>query len=827
MQAGKWAAAESALMKAVSKDSLNVEAYLLLSRYFFSTANPRFNIDSAYSQWRRADAGYRLASPRQRDRLSRSSIDSARLLQWRFKLDSAGFARAKMANSEEAYQLFLDRFGGAREQRQAEDLRNEAAFLEALRQNKVSSFESYLARYPGSLRAAEAQLRLDELLYRELTQDKQLGSYEKFLRQYPQSSFRIEVEQNIFELATAPGQLTDFLGFLDNYPQSPFAPRARYLAYALAREHSLPLPPQVGDSLRAASEQRFWVPFLKNERFGFMDENGAEAMPARFETLRESRCGPLTRDFFSTSAGLYLRSGKLLWRGEPDEVRELSHGFVLVKAGACVQVLNKGFPFPLTDCLADVRVVANRFLAVQKAGMWGVYAFNGRSLLPHVYREVASIDDVMVLVRNQKKILVTANEVSKVLQGLPLAETQVFDEVSAWGEGHLLVRNGALEGVLTADLTFLIPLQRQLLRKTSFGFVAQRDMKLTPSGLSPTLDTQLFDQVRPLGEWVALAQGDNLRLWHVPSKKMADEQLDSLWLEKNLLFSSRNDSIHLYVRGSRLTSFHWQTELQFIKSADSLVYFFLTDKKKKLVYQAATGALQFSIDCETLEHAGGGRFVFAKGGKKGLVSDRGKMLLPPQYTTMVRTADNHLALLKDGRFGLYNLATGQLIEAGYQRNLLPYAPNIVTAYRDGKYGFISASQQALSAFDFDEIVHWTDSSALVRRNLMWQVFDIYPGKTRVTGIRSFQFLKNTPAEKIIRWQKDNFVGVMSSTRGTVIPPTFTEILNLGTDQKHLYFTEKEIEEAGIFVVIYYNADGKFIRKQVYEAEEYEKIYCDE
>jgi hypothetical protein len=41
----------------------------------------------------------------------------------------------------------------------------------------------------------------------------------------------------------------------------------------------------------------------------------------------------------------------------------------------------------------------------------------------------------------------------------------------------------------------------------------------------------------------------------------------------------------------------------------------------------------------------------------------------------------------------------------------------------------------------------------------------------------------------------------------------------------LYFTEKQVEEAGIYVVIYYDKDGRQLRKQVFETDEYEKIYC--
>ena len=42
----------------------------------------------------------------------------------------------------------------------------------------------------------------------------------------------------------------------------------------------------------------------------------------------------------------------------------------------------------------------------------------------------------------------------------------------------------------------------------------------------------------------------------------------------------------------------------------------------------------------------------------------------------------------------------------------------------------------------------------------------------------------------------------------------------------MYFAEKYIIEADFYVVIYYDATGKILRKQIFtEAEEYDKIYC--
>ena len=67
--------------------------------------------------------------------------------------------------------------------------------------------------------------------------------------------------------------------------------------------------------------------------------------------------------------------------------------------------------------------------------------------------------------------------------------------------------------------------------------------------------------------------------------------------------------------------------------------------------------------------------------------------------------------------------------------------------------------------------------------------------------------------------------MVSNRHGVIIPVNFTDIVNVGSPDVPVYFTEKHVPEASIFVVIYYDHSGNFLRKEVYEQEDYERIYC--
>jgi hypothetical protein len=128
---------------------------------------------------------------------------------------------------------------------------------------------------------------------------------------------------------------------------------------------------------------------------------------------------------------------------------------------------------------------------------------------------------------------------------------------------------------------------------------------------------------------------------------------------------------------------------------------------------------------------------------------------------------------------------------------------------------------------YDEILPWKENAIWVKKNFSWTLFDYVTSKVIIDRIKRFDTWLDGETEKLYRIQRENFFGVISSSKGVIIPPTFSMILNVGSNEVPLYFTDKEVEEAGVHVVIYYNQNGKFLRKQVYEDEEFEQVACEQ
>ncbi len=828
VEKGKWGKAEKALQRTLQKDSLHAEAHYVYALWFFSSPNPAYHIDSAYQHAQKAFTDYEKASQRQKEKMSRFPLDSTGILNLRRQIEDQAFENTKHANTEAAYISFLDRFKYAAQRGIAIELRDEIAFLEALKINTYQSFQEYLNKYPQSGRAEEAGRRYEKLLFDEKTSDGKLSSYIIFYRQYPNSPHRADVLRSIFEISTASGNTASYLNFLKSYPNSPFEKKGKDLAYHIAIEEGENISGEIwSDSLQRARElaQGFWIPFMKGGQFGFMNEQGNEMMAPHLKAIHEDYiCGNVTTDYLITSRGVIGRTGSLLVDGPVSEADEIGSGFLLVSSSICNRVIHKS-GLAVADCVDDARVIVRHFLALRKEKKWRLMAFNGKALLPPVYDDIRTEENIVLFVKNGKTILNTLAQVASVADKNPLPENFVFDEVRKLNSKYLWVKNGVLEGVLDYTLQWVVPLDRQSLTLNAFGLTKKTGDKITTLGVAKAIDDKEFNAIQHYANWLGLYQTSSMQLYSLLTAEIIADNLDSLWFTNGLALAKKQDSLQVFFDPGKKLLFSIHTKITFVKSPDSVRYFFLESKNKKELYAVVTGKKLFATAFDAIEEVVPGVFLITHQGKKGLADGSGKWVLPKEYDAIVKSSENRVSLLKDKKFGLFDLQYRKLIKPVYERNIQYFSASLLVAFKDGFYGFISQDTQPLSDFEFDEVSPWNDSIAWVKKNFRWKLYDVYGRKVLHDQIKDYQLLADTEEEKTVRIHKENHYGILSSTRGMVIPPTYNEIINLGTKDTPFYFTEKHVEEADIFVVIYYDKNGLQLKREIYEADEYERIYC--
>ncbi|MBX2915863.1 MAG: hypothetical protein KF856_11400 [Cyclobacteriaceae bacterium] len=827
LQAGKWDRAYRSLKKSIRKDSLDIESQVVLTQWFLATGNPDFHVDSADYYLRKSLHRYNTLSNRERERLQRFPVDSAGFSLLRQHIDSIAFEQAKQVNNELVYIRYLQKFPNAKQTQQAIELRDEVSYLNALRSNTTESFHEFLKKYPNSLRAQEAKTRYDKLLFEDKTRDKNLASYQQFAIHYPTSPYNQLVHQQIFEIITASGQPESFLTYLAEYPEAPYSNQARNILFHLYKEWDEKIPDQVlTDSLKhvLTIDKQSWIAIYKNGLFGFMDQAGHEVLAPQFDYLEEDyKCEAVQDDILVLKSGVFSRTGKKL-ADAGTQVTSIGYGFLKTNTKGCTQVIHKSGLEIVSVCYHDFKIAGGNFIVGYRNNTADLFTLTGRQLPITGLTDVREIEDVLILYRLGKKVLVTPQQIAAVADGLPVPDQFVFDDVVALSKGRLLVRNGVLEGVLTNNLVFIIPLDRHTLTQTPFALLETRPTGTLVHGLSDALKGKEWHKVAYHQQWLMLTANGNMQLYHVPSKKIAEVKADSVWFEQRLAFVQAGAQVKVFLSATRSLDLPPDSKIKFIAARDSVRYFYTENRNKRSVFSLADGEQKFTTEFELIETIED-YFVVAKSNRKGLLNSSGKEVVPVEMETIVLNPAGQLSLLKNRKFGLYDFNQRKFIKPDYERNLVTVGNQYLIAFRDGKYGIVGWDTKPVTAFDYDEVVPWQGDWIWIKQNHQWILLNFKTQQIEIDKVRGFSWIKKGTSENIVRIQRENFFGIVS-TRGTIIPPTFHQVINLGTPDAPFYLTEKQVEEAGIYVVIYYNADGKLVRRQALEEDEYDALMCD-
>lgn len=826
----RWDRVEPQLHKALRKDSLNATARFVFASYFFSPQNPAFNIDSSYSHTLAALADFQRSDSRERERMKRFPVDSTILVHLREQIDSAAFEEAGRINTVEAYNHFLDTYSFAAQRARAVELRDEVAYFAAMKEHTYEAFAAYLETYPASARAKDAEEKYHTLLYEDKTRDKRLKSYQAFVREFPESPYRRAAELQIFERMTAVGSVASFEEFLSHYPQSFYSRKAKNILYHILKEDNIEHRSSSvwNDSLRQVheSEKKILVPFFKDGRYGFMDQDGREVIAPTLEEPGQSyQCGNITDDILVFRNKAISKHGPTIYEGEFQSLDDLGYGFLLIETSSCSVVIHKS-GFRIADCIDDARILDGRMFAIKKNDQWSLYALNGKKLSGGEWDDITSIEDVFVFQRNKKNVLAALRDIETLADSGNAKFSEAYDEIKPWPRKLIWFRQGTLQGLLDQSLNKVIqpanytltPLGDACLAKSESGYFIYN---------SKGQRSVQFEQVNRHGNWTAV-KTSGWRLYDAERITYLSNSFDTISFKGSFVFGETKDSLRVFFAENQVIDLAAGTYTEFLPGNDSSSYL-IVDGGDKTVYNHS-GVKMFTVVADKVQYAGSRFFIIqrkdrTKKDRKGLVDETGRVVLQPEFDAIGSVTDDVVSLLRDKKFGLFNCRTSKQIKPVYAKNVTRYASGYLTAFQNGFYGFITWDEKAPAAFEFEAIQYWNDSVALVKKNYQWMLYDV--GRRTVVDdhISNYTFVTDTENEKVAIIKQDGHYGVISSKRDEIIPPTLSRIINVGSPAQPVYFTAKHVEEASIYVVIYYNRDGRLLRRQVYEEDEYDAIRC--
>lgn len=816
MEKGKWEKAFASLQKTSSRDSANATNLYLLAYYHFHRGDSAAAPEVSLTFWRQGLHHFN-ASPEQQDKMKKLSIDSGAFAQLKSALDSAAFAAAKREGTVNGFQHFIDLFYDAAQVPKAIEFRNAAAFEEAQRANTSQAFADFIRNYPEALEALRAKDLYELRLFEEWTKEETLDSFTSFYTQNPTSPYQSLASEKIFVLSTANGDARALLDFINAYPDSPCTPKARMMLDYYLKEHPV-------DDLRSGNEasgdrSKYLVPVLQKGKFGFMDQEGAEVVAPRYEQIDEAYlCGNVEEEVLFLDNRLMSRSGDTMYEGAVDDVSELGRGFLKILADSCWQVMFMDGSH-VTPCVENAVMLGERALGIKQDTGWTLWSLTGLQLTPETWDSIYYSNENYIFIREGDYFLYPHAFLSSPQRSQPIGP---FDEVKSAMSGKIWVRVGATEGLYHDTGEVFVPLENHTVSSEFFGWSIKSEEGVqfinTQEEKSPSFSSAYIQ-----APFVHVAEAEQRRLYDPVAQSFLSGLFDSLHINGVFAWGFRNDSVTFLFKDGSPKTYKQQGNSYFLPGDEEEAFLIIEQEGKKAIFDRK-GSKLFVTTADKIQYGGKNLFIIHQKEKKGLLNRSGKTLLPIIYDAIGVANGNYVSLLSSMKFGMFDAARKRILKPQYLKNIIPLTHEFLVAFEEGKYGIINWQNKVVVPFVFEEITAWNDSLIVGKEGASFSLWNLYHKKSE-EKFDEFRFVRNTSQDKLAIVAKDKQYGVLHNRSGLVLPLRYSDIVNVGSEELPLWFTEKHVEEASLFVVIYYDADGRFLRREVYEPGEYERIYC--
>ena len=838
-QKQKYETTEKILVKSLAKDSLNTGAKYTYSLLYSNQGFSRYHIDSAHYYILAAVSDYGQLDEKGLAKATKLSLGFSTLQAQSNFVDSLAFDRATSQDSLAAYSYFIKQYPDANQIPQAIIRRDQLAYQQAEEVNTYQSFLNFMRQYPEALQVPEAQKQYDRLLFQDQVGGGRLVDYTNFITKYPLSPYRQEAEIHIFEISTSDGLPSSFLKHIQDNPASSTNPLARDMLFYLIKNDPLSeiwrVPGWMNDSLQAVMGLDSLILFSIYDagQYGFAQTNGEIVLPPSFDSLSQKYlCGNIEDDlllvFKNKELHWVTRAGATWISGEYHEIEDIDYGFLKIKKDGRFGLWHKNGERIMDTLYQDIDLLKGRFITFKQNGSWGLASLTGRVILEPIYSEIKFDGPVVTIRKDRLTAAVYPSKLAASINREPLSMDFTFEEVE-WIDEHHMRGYYRDQEALISD-RFNIPLGPQRIYDSYQGWYLQSNQGIRFFNSNVHIDS-LYEDIVSSPCWLGLKKDGRWQVFDSSLVKVAEHYYDSVALLGNqMLYLTKGDSSFIQFKNGQLKLLKsdnkitlWPGQPVGAKGKSDDLLLIASDPNWQRVYNNQ-GQMVYRTQYYNLRQLSDDFFEIERNGRKGLIDLNGKMVLEARYSGQSADQRGGISLLNRGRFGLFT--SGKvLIKPQFETKIIQMGPSLFLASKNGKKGLIDGRNKLQLPFEYDHIEPWNDSIYLVKQGKHFQLYNLLQKEAIDQEIQLLDWIKKTDQEKVIIFKKDTGYGVRSNLRGEIIAPEYDDIINLGSADRPVYFTEKRISEANYFVILYYNQGGEIIRKQVFEEKDYDKILC--
>ncbi|TAE46528.1 MAG: hypothetical protein EAY69_08500 [Cytophagales bacterium] len=857
---GEYQKAKNQLNKIIEKDSLHAGALHILSVYYFTEKNPAYHLDSAYLCIQKAIKNYSKINPKDLKEWQEEEITLENAKSIKINIEGIAFENAKKANQIDIYQLYLKKYPEAKQKNEVEMLRNELIWQNVLKNNSLQEYQIFLNQYPKAIQIPKAIQKIDSLQIVTFAAKKTVLNLEIFIKNYPNNQYKNLVIKDLFQLKSLGHTSEIYQKFLNDYPDDDDNSLAKRwilsLAYqqkklnSLIKTNRFPID-EYWKKLNNRIGLQF-IPFLEDEKYNFIDENGEITINTSIDEIpKKYHCETIKTPYLlyykNGSFGIGDIFGNIWYPTQFDKVENINDILIKVSKNTSVGVINALTGQEILPIQYDmVEILTPQLFKVRKNRRWGLVGMNGQIILEPTFSEIESLcNDFIVAYTDGQTMVWTWADILAFYQEKTPLNLSKYEKIECINPNFIKIKNEKGFNIMDKKGSFLFNYFQEKIEfwqdacfatfhKGKYQIYNEEGQKIS---------TILFDKVLALPQRIAVKNEKKWGILTSNGRPHKDFTLDSVAVAGNLMIYWEGKKIWVEGKNQKIIDLTGAKNLRFEKPLPNfeewfLVYNEATNNKKNILSSTGQKLLSngnfqsyFFITPQFL--------TVQQAGKYGLVDSLGRIIIMPRYDGILPTNDHQRKILSlAGKFGIID--KNSMIEPVFDQIPIHYSiNNEMIGYfgrRNNLFGLVNGKGKNLVPFEFQNLIVWSDSVALVQnKKEEWLFYHFYKtkdktSKSELTQIKIINQNNNNADEQskgnyIIAKKYNNF-GIWHGKKGMIVPPDFDQIINIGTTEKPFFFAEKKSEDKKRYQVRYYNHNGKEIWSKVMNEEDYLRLVCE-
>jgi hypothetical protein len=401
-------AAKELFEKAMKRDT--VAASYGLSIIYSRNDNPFYDLEAARKAVVKAVNNYAQLPDKKKEKYEEIGIDYDRIVEHRKLISEALYKQVKEIHEVEAYNTFIKNNSWSPLVDSVIIFRDNLAFEEVKEIGTAEAFTSFIQTYPKTALMERAVGMNDQAIYQESTASNNFIDYVQFVQNYPESPYRSDAEDAIYKIYTKTGSLEAYKGFINEFPENRNISNAwnKMLNTYLEKEYSensirqfmnefkdYPFKDKLAKELELSATLFF--PFKSGNKFGFMDINGVDQIPAKFDAVEPFHEG-LAMIFIDGKYGFINKRGEQVIDAIYEDAFHYQEGHAVVDWGGKWGMINRSGEFVILPEYEDLGNLTEGLSYFTKNENYGYFDSKGIVRLKAQYSSANDFSDGYAIV---------------------------------------------------------------------------------------------------------------------------------------------------------------------------------------------------------------------------------------------------------------------------------------------------------------------------------------------------------------------------------------------------------------------------------------------